>query len=308
MVKKRYSVFAFILLALVISGCNNKDSESPGQFVGGVKGVDIYFVDGAPFNEFVQGRDVPIGILLKNVGEYDIAANMAEVQLYGLPLEDEYNLNSNYKKVEGQLRGIKKGFLEEGGEQTVNMGTLNYGRKVSGFTDKSLFARVCYPYMTKAMVTSCATSKNIQLVEEGGVCTTLGEKLVDGSVSSAPVQVTSFTEQLSGVNSVSFKIVISNLGKGNVYAFDSICSNLNDPVVLSAKKNLVKLTVLPEDIKCNFVDGESNEGFVRLGDAPKNVICTMEVSGSSSYERDIDLYLDYKYTEDTSVNMRILGA
>jgi len=304
--EKRYLLVVLVLLVVFISGCND-DPVSIGAFVGGSDGVDISFVEGAPLSEFTQGQEIPVSVLLKNNGEDDIAENLAEVQLYGLPF-DEYGLDDNYKKVEGQLRGIKKDFLEEGGEQVISMGTLKYNREVSGFTDKQLFARVCYPYKTKAVVTSCATSKNIDIVEETSVCDVEGEKIISGGVSSGPIQVTSFTEQLSGSSSVSFKLVIANSGIGDVYAFDSVCSSLSDPVTLAAKKEMVKLTVSPSDINCNFVSGESNVGFVKVGIEPKNVICTMNIDGSSSYERDIDIELDYKYVEDISVNIKILEA
>lgn len=304
---KRACLGLLIVLSVLIAGCGEKKVENEGPFVGGANGVTISFVNGAPIAEFAQGREVPVKVLLKNNGEYDVAGNLAEVQLYGLPLE-EYGLSGDYKKVSESIRGIKKGLLEEGGEQNVDMGILKYSRAVSGFTDKTLFARVCYPYQTRAIVTSCATSKDIKVVEQNPVCDIEGDKLVQGSVSSGPAQITSFSEQLVGANSVSFKIVVADSGTGDAYAYDSVCSNLGDPVVLAAKKGLVKVTVLPADIECNFLDGESNVGFLKVEDTPRTLICTMDVEGSSSYERDVEIYLDYKYLESASVQMKILEA
>lgn len=305
MMKK--SLMILLLLVVFISGCGEDEIDTVGPFVGGSDGLAISFVNGAPLTEFSQGIAVPVTILLKNNGEYDLNEGLAQVQLYGLPM-DEYGLSSDYLTVNGKVRGIKKDLLEEGGEQSVGMGTLMYSRDVSGFTDKTLYSRVCYPYQTKGVITACITSKNIELAEEGSICDVVGDKLVSGSVSSGPIQLTAFEEQLTGSSSVSFRMTIENSAAGNVYAYDTVCSSLSDPVTIAAKKGRVRVTVKPEDIICNFLEGESNVGLLNVIDGSKTLVCTMEVDGSSSYERDVEVELDYKYTEDTSIGIRILEA
>jgi hypothetical protein len=306
--RKYLLLVLFVLSSAVIAGCGEEEKESVGPFVGGANGLSISFVEGAPVTEFSQDKEVPVKLLVKNNGEYTVSGDLAEVQIYGLPLS-EFGLSGEYKKVKGGLKGIKKGFLEEGGEQIVDMGVLKYSREVSGYVDKTLYGRICYPYKTKAVVTACITSRDVGLVEKNGVCEVTGDKLVSGGVSSGPVQITEFSEQLSGADSVSFRIVIENKGNGNVYDLDSVCSELNDPVVLSEKKGRVRVSVKPENVKCNFLEGESNVGYIRLGDlGSKSLVCTMKAEGSSSYEQDIEIDLDYKYIDTTSVNMRILEA
>lgn len=297
-----------IFLAVFISGCGENGDVTEGPFLGGSDGVEISFISGAPLSEFSQEASVPVKLLLKNNGEFEIVAETAEVQLYGLKM-DEYDLSGDYQVVTGGLRPVEKGLIEEGGEQTVEMGILTYSRSVSNFLETTLYSRICYPYRTQAEVMACAISRDIQQVEDNPVCDLASDKLISGSVSSGPVQITLFTEELHGADEVSFRIVVENSGIGDVYKYDSVCSDLSDPVVKAENENKVRLGISPVDITCSFLDGESNSGLLRLDDAgSKTVVCVMPVDGTSSYETLVAINLDYKYIESTSVDMRILEA
>ncbi len=300
-------IILLIVLVIFIAGCKNKEPVKEGPFVGGTDGVSISFVEGSPISEFSQGESVPVKILLKNNGEYSVKENLAQVRLFGLQMSD-YGLSSDYKTVTGSLRGVEKGILE-GGEQIVDMGNLNYERSVAGFLDAELFAKVCYPYNTEARITACASSRSI--IESGReeVCTVDGEKAEAGYVSSAPVQVSSFVEELRGTGQVLFRITIDNKGNGDVYDPNTNCVDMDDAVKRSDKINIVKVTVLPEDVSCSFLGADSNVGEIRLEDGTKNLVCTMDVEDTgASYEREIQVDLDYKYVESTSKQLKILEA
>ena len=104
--------FVFISALLLISSCGNGEepgADSSGAFVGGVNGISFSFVEGAPFNEFAAGQDIPVKISLKNGGEYDLVSDSLEVRLWGLDM-GAYGLSSDYKKVNSELRGLRKGF------------------------------------------------------------------------------------------------------------------------------------------------------------------------------------------------------
>ena len=298
----------FVMLFLVfIAGCKDKEPTNVGPFAGGTDGVAISFVEGSPISEFVQGESVPVKILLNNNGEYDVKENTAQIKLYGLQMSD-YGLNADYKSVTGGLRGVEKSIIE-GGEQIIEMGNLNYKRSVAGFIESQLFAKVCYPYNTEARITACASSRSIAESGRDQVCVVEGEKAEEGFVSSAPIQVSGFTEELRGTNQVLFRIVVDNKGIGDVYNIDTSCADMDDAIKRADKLNIIKVNILPEDVSCSFLGQETNSGEIRLDQGTKTLVCTMDVEDTgASYEREIQVDLDYKYVETTSTQLKILEA
>jgi hypothetical protein len=301
-------LFVALLMAVVfISGCGGDDTVAPGEgpFIGGSEGILLSFVDAAPSLEFVAGQDVPVKLLLKNNGEHDLAEGNVEAKLYGVHMPS-FSLDSDWKTVSSPLIGAKKGFLEEGPEKMVDMGVLNYVADLSNPIDKTLFGKICYPYRTRASVDICVSSKEIE--DAGGevVCSVAGEKIVSGGVSSAPVQLTSFTETFEGRDTLVFRLALQNSGIGETFDKDVACAE-TESLEGNLDQDKVYLT-MPEDVTCYFVEGEeSNEGYVKLGGT--TVTCFMEVENTgSSYERSIDVLMDYKYIESTSVDLRILEA
>ena len=53
----------------------------------------------------------------------------------------------------------EQGIFEEGGEAIIDVGQIDYAGVISGFVERDLFAKVCYPYKTMANVEACVTSK-----------------------------------------------------------------------------------------------------------------------------------------------------
>lgn len=301
------SLFLVFVVMLLISGCSGDEVVEDGPFVGGSSGVSLSFVEGAPISEFSVSEEVPIQIMLKNNGEYDLPLNSAEISLYGLKMSD-YGLSSDYKVVEGGLLGIKKDFIEEGAERIVDMGTMKYsGSVTTSLDDINLKAKVCYPYRSEARINTCALSRSI--ISSGGesVCDIEGEKYSPTRSSSSPVQITSFTEALSGSSEVMFRIEVENRGMGNVFANNAECSSLDRNTL---DKDKVYYRIEQEDVVCTSFDGiESNEGYLKLNTGKKTLICSMPVEDSSSgYTREIAIFLDFKYVESTSKDLIILEA
>ena len=300
--------FSFILIAfvLIISGCDEEVVDNNGPFVGGNQGLSLSFFEGAPVSEFAAEDSVPVKLKLVNNGEYDIPADSAKVAFFGFAVAD-YGLSSEYKTVPGSLKGVKKDYFEDGGETVVDMGTLNFKGTVSNFFEPIIRAKACYPYNTEARVTVCANSREI--AESGGeiVCEVEGEKIQSNRVSSSPIQITGFTEQIRG-DEVAFRITIENQGLGDVYMDDSECSTLDDPLVKSEKKEKVHFKIMPEEIICRFYDGtEGNEGYIRLDEEIKDVTCTMPVENTgASYTREVSLFLDFKYVQSAIKQLKIL--
>jgi hypothetical protein len=298
--------FLVFVVTLLISGCSPDEVIDEGPFVGGTSGVSLSFVEGAPVSEFSVIEGVPVQIMLKNNGEYDLLADSVEVALYGLSMSD-YGLNSNYSVVEGGMIGIKKDFIEEGAEILVNKGIMKYLGSVTTSLDINLKAKVCYPYSAEARISACALSRNIISAGGESVCEISGEKYSSTRVSASPVQITSFTEALSGSNEVMFRIEIENKGFGNVFVDTAECSSLDGTTL---DKDKIHYRIEQEDVVCTSFDGiESNEGYLKLTDGKKTLICKMPVEdGSSGYTKELAIYLDFKYVESTSKDLTILEA
>jgi len=303
--------FSFIFVIILISSCSQNEEvqvESSDAFIGGSKGVEVSFLEGAPVNEFVAGESVPVVVSLKNSGEYDLAGNSLEVRLWGLDME-AYGLSSEYKIVNCELRGIKKGLIEEGSETILEMGDMNYLGSIANSLDVTLRSEICYPYKTKANLNVCISSNSISNDEEEFACTISGNKVKSGSVSSGPIQLTSLTQQFEGNNNLVFKFKLSNSGEGNVYSLGNSCTELIDSSAERLNEDIVHIT-LPEDFSCFFTGGEeSNEGDVRLISSEKIFTCYLEVENQGfSFERNLEVILDYKYTQTSKVDFKILES
>ena len=298
-------ILLLVLGVLVLSGCTTDQGDVhvlTTAFYGGSEGVSIEFKDIAPPEQFDQGEDVPVRVLLKNKGEYDILAGNAKAKIYGINTE-VFNLPSEYKPTTGILRG-KGEFNIDGGEQEINFDSLNYGEDVINSRDFTIRAKVCYPYQTKTEVPVCIKTS---LSEESGegVCSVSGEKVVDGSVSSAPIQVTSVKEVLRGSNQVRFDMTVENKGVGDVYANDVSCEDLEDDLTRLNNKNRIYLEVInPQNVECGFISGEdSDKGLIELNDNKKVVSCNYEAS--DTYEDTLRVVFSYVYTDTTSKQITI---
>ena len=202
---------------------------------------------------------------------------------------------------------IKKDFIEDGAERIVDMGTMKYSGSVTTSLDANLKAKVCYPYRTEARINACALSRNIIAAGGESVCEITGEKYSPTRGSSSPVQITSFTEALSGSNEIMFKIEVENKGTGSVYTNNAECSSLDGTTL---DKDKVYYKIDQEDVVCTSFDGvESNEGYLKLSGGKKTLICSMPVeNGGSGYSTELPIYLDFKYVESTSKDLTILEA
>ncbi|MEW6063271.1 MAG: hypothetical protein AB1571_02795 [Nanoarchaeota archaeon] len=300
-------VLIFILLvALLLTGqqCGKKQEKTEGPFVGGSNGLSVSFVQGYPPSEFFQSDTVPTKVLLKNNGESDVNAGEAKVKLYGVYLPN-FGLTDVYKATSSTLRGITQ-YSKEGSEQEVDLGNIKYSQQVINFEDVTLRAKVCYPYKTKVQTKICLGS--LSEIEKGAeqVCTITGEKLTQGSVSSAPIQITSITQKPFSSNQVLFEITLQNNGKGSVYKPVSSCEDLEDVIKRGSSENIVSIEISPADIKCSFLESESNKGTVKLIDNKKTFTCrkTVESTGSN-YIQNMNIDISYKYIESTSTTVKI---
>ena len=300
---KKILLVLLTISLLVIFGCKQQQ-EGSGPFIGGIKGIDAGFSPNAPPSQFNEDQEVPVKITLVNNGEFNVDSGLVEVQLFGVnrPI---FGLNDQYKPTEGVLYGVDQ-FNTQGGEQQVDFGVMKYTQKISNEEDFNLKAKVCYPYTTYAQIKACVSSVSIEEGKGDQVCTIEGEKVVKGSVSSGPIQVTSFKQEFRGADIVLFNMNIENKGIGKVYKEDSICSDLDDAIKRADSENIIHVKIIPEDVKCRFLGATSSEGDIRLDNGIKLLTCQQAVQGTgSNFEEKVAIELSYKYIDSASKSFKI---
>src|SRR3989344_4479483 len=269
---KKYFIFIFLSLLLALSGCKQQDTGSTGTFIGGTDGVSVEFVNLAPSSQFNQNDSVRVKVLLKNKGETRVATGE---------------------------------FTSDGGEQEVELGTIKYKLPVINSEDYTLRARLCYPYQTKALVDVCIKST---LSQESGeeICNIGGEKVVSGSVSSAPVQITSITEQTRGSDQIRFDVVIENKGVGEVYPVNSKCEDLDNEIKRVENRNKINVKVnSPVGVVCSFRSGEPGaEGIITLDSTRKDTLSCWKNVEETVVDK-LSLTLSYVYRDQITKQITI---
>jgi len=300
---KQVFFLSFLFVVLIVSACTPKEKEKTGTFIGGTEGVQISFVNLAPPSSFTQGDNVRLKVLLKNKGETRVQTGNAKVRIFGVNLEN-FGLTSAYRSTIGPLEAQGE-FTAQGGEQEIDFGQIRYTPAIINQETFTLRARLCYPYQTIAKTDVCIQSLITQ-ESQGGICSLAGEKVVPGSVSGAPVQITSITQQTRSNDQVRFDIKIENKGTGEVFSIDSRCENLDNDVERLDAKDKIKVQIRsPVNVKCSFRTGEpSPSGFITLGNN-KMVILSCWKNVEEPLVDKLDIQLDYLYRDQATKQITI---
>jgi len=302
---KKYFLFFGFLFLLVVAGCETGGDDKVvdvERFRGTSDGVSLAFASGKPLTEFNIGDSVPVEVILRNGGEYDIGVGDAKVKLGGINLAT-FDLQAGYKPTTGPLRGLSQ-LASDPGEQRISFGNMKYkGEILSGSSSFRINANVCYPYQTNVETSICVSSSSF--VETGGesVCSVEGEKIQSGDVSSAPVQVTSLTEKHFGSDKIKITMEVKNVGTGNVYSPTTECDNLGD-------EGIVNIDIFPNDVQCfDFISGEPNDhGQIRLVNGAKMLDCRRTVAIGDNYEDKLLIKLNYIYTDSVSKDFTVFNV
>lgn len=298
---KKYMIFVFVIALIFLFGCAKDGADEVGErFQGTSEGVSLAFVSGKPLSQFSRGDSVPVEVILKNGGEFDIPEGDAEVKLFGINLKT-FDLPEDYKRVDRELHGIVA--FEEPGEARVNFGDLKYDEDIiSKSYSFTLRAKACYRYQTNLESSICVGTT--ESTEAGGerVCVIEGEKIKSGDVSSAPIQITSLTEKLIGKDKLQIKFVIKNQGNGDVYLPETNCA-------LPGEEGQLKVDVNPDDLQCFFDNVEkSDRGITSLEEGAETIICYRTVSvGEEFYEDKINIKLVYKYIDRADTTFKVFA-
>jgi hypothetical protein len=297
---KNNSIYAILIVIslLLAFGCKPGDDDTQqGPFIGGITGVSLEFSNLAPPTKVNQGQDAPVKVILRNKGEYDLMEGRAKVKIYGVKMDD-FGLPTAYKGTTGKLSGVGE-FSGEGGKQDIDFGKMNYKQEIVNSQDFDLWAKLCYPYQTKALVDVCMKSVVSEESDEGEICALTGEKVTAESVSAGPVQLTSVVQDTRGNDQVRIDLQIENKGTGNVYSSGAECEALENELTKLENKDKVFVEIArPLGVVCRFASGEdSNKGFVTLDKKIGKLSCWKDVD--SSYEDKFGVVLSYTYTETT---------
>ena len=321
-------LFSFLFLfSAADSDCESSNSEVrqsdfglSSSFVSGTKGLSFEFSENMPPEEVFDNSRAPFSIsfLVTNEGEHTIEDSEAKIAISGFNRED-LDLTETYVNL-NKIRGV-----EIRNEEVIDGAiiksipfTAKYTKEVP--VDRyplTIYANVCYPYVTKAFTVVCIKSDtvNIDLDDENVICE-LDNKNLDYVNSAAPVSIENVKQYALGENSVQliFDIVHNKLttssslfGQGS---FNNYCEVSNEDKY--DKENKVKYSVehsISNSISCDG-EGSSNEVILQKSssdgvDHKTTVTCVLDTLNQEHYPIPVEITLEYEYRDRISKTISI---
>ncbi|MCX6710144.1 MAG: hypothetical protein NTV63_04315, partial [Candidatus Woesearchaeota archaeon] len=217
-----------IVLMVFSFGCAGTGStKDKNPFVGGTNGILINFMESAPPAEVFDGGEFPFDaiITLTNDGEYTVPKEKVWLWLIGID-PNEFGLPSSalFKQPTEELIKVER---DSSGNKIPSTPTeiiftgFNYYGHLTGDVSYNIIASLCYNYETTANAKICVKSN---LLDSSETVCKLNEKKTIYS-SGAPIQVTSFSESVSGKDRINFEFKIEQKGNGVVFKEDVICAD-----------------------------------------------------------------------------------
>jgi len=180
----------------------------------------------------------------------------------------------------------------------VSFDDLAYQTALTGNTEFTLRADVCYSYGTTAVSKICIRKNNLETKE--GVCTVNEDKTVFSS--GAPIQITDFKESARSRDKVAFTFIVQKAGTGDLFEQNSQCGNerrFEDRVWVEVSTGI-------EGIDCTgLTGGTANTGYLTFFGDSKPVTCTQTVTTASDYEKEVKITLKYDYEETKSTTLLV---
>lgn len=300
-----------LAVMIVLVGCNDEQTipETTDPYIGGIQGISMEYVNGMPPDYIFDngGYDFGIGLRLKNVGEHDLNADDAYVEIIGInPSDFGKGSQSDLKQnLPNDLRASKKNFdgsVLDGGETIVEFTDLKYEPDLKGNTGVKVRANLCYDYTTMTTTKICVKKDLLQDREaEEAICTLSGDK--DPQNSGAPIHITSLTENPMGNDKIQVSFVIEHVGTHPGAMFFKYTEDCDTSITNTDRyKVYVEATsdVNGNKPSCNGLEEASDgnsKGFVTLFDGePRTVTCQISTAGVESvYEDLLTINLRYKY-------------
>lgn len=296
----------FVILVLIISvlllgatapGCGKKKT------VFDTSSLQVSFVENAPPKEINYGETFPIYVEVKNIGGYDVPVGGANFYLVGIG----ENIINVQKKLTNTGTLTKRTPMQQGGSEILSFATA---ARISQpfYRPFNITMKVvsCYNYVTIAQTNICIGKKDCS-----PDLPLAGNKIVTGSNTAGPIQVTELTEQVMG-NKLYVSFRIQNKGRGEVYLPDTDCDKLEaQDMSEQLKKNRIAISVRTDQgFLCNLqslrqpyttiqaLEGSTQEGYT--------VTCEKTLVSPESYGSAIEITLSYKYRESVAKTITIL--
>ncbi|MFC1768174.1 hypothetical protein ACFLZX_00280 [Nanoarchaeota archaeon] len=299
MIRKIITFLAISLFLFTSCSTDNGDGGGPTTpFIGGSTGLLSTFVEQAPPDEVFDGGDFPfdVEVNLNNLGETFVAKEDVRVKISGINPAD-------FGKTAADLIGNPEDDLEptyqdpdggiiEGTETYALFSDLNHGGELSGNTQFTIRADVCYQYETIANALICI-KEDLLDQSDTSVCVVSEDKTVYNS--GAPVAVTAFREQASGADKVAFIFTVSETGSGEIFKLGVDCDDS-----LRSNENKVHVSVNSgiTGLACSGLrDGDDTSGYITLHSGSRTVRCTQQLTDRTDYEKVLEITLGYDYNE-----------
>lgn len=297
--KKRIFNFFYILLLVFLlifisgqEGCQKAKETSVET-----KAIIMGSVEDAPPNQMVTGKPYAIYLNIENVGGFDVPPGNAYFFISGIG----NNLLNVQPYVVNSLFLNKKTSITSGGKERLVFATNAIPPErglPSQFTFPIRFDS-CYQYVT-------VVQTNICVGKGDGICSLNGNKIVAGSNSAGPIQVTSLTETIVG-DKLYVTFQIANVGNGSVYLPTTDCVKLQQQDLnekLKRDKVAVRIKA-PEGFSCTFMNNQKGLS----GDFDiRTLTCEKVISEASSYTAPFEITLSYIYSESLTRQLTILPA
>jgi hypothetical protein len=294
-----FAIIVIICLAFFIIGASSGCSKEKLDF--NSTGLIMNFVSDAPPSLINYGIGFQIYSEVRNMGGYDVVPGTASFYLSGIGS----NLVGVQEKLFNTVNLVKSSNVQQGGSEILRFAAnAQAAQHLPQAFNLTMKLTSCYDYTTVTQTSVCVG-------EGSGVCTLEGNKIITGSNSNAPIQVSELTESVLG-NQLTISFKISNLGSGNVYLTDANCDKLQqEDLNEQLKKDQVNIAIQTEQgITCSLQSAQPPygsfqglEGMVPVG---TTVTCTKTLTGAESNLAPFGITLSYKYREDTTTTMTIL--
>jgi hypothetical protein len=312
---KKIALVLLVLASLIVfTGCDGGEETRPGEtFIGGTTGLLISFLPDFPPENVLDNGQEPFTVMVKleNGGETKVLKGDVLVTLKGINPDDfNVDLDDLSKHPEEDLLANQinpdTGQVIKSNWVTVQFDDLNYnGSLAGGGHDFPLVADVCYKYATKGTAELCVKD-DLRDTLDTHVCTISGDRKLQ--TSGAPVQIISFEEFSSGLNSIAFTFKLKDMGNGQLSKRSTTCSDL----VADEDKIWVEVnTGLDGELECTGLTetsktGQTLRGYIKLAGGERDIRCTQEIKNKADYIKIINLKLEYDYLESQSTSIRVV--
>ncbi len=267
------------------------------DFRTGRQGILMEFLTNAPPSETYEDYPFQIGVILKNVGAYDIKNGFIS-----------FTIEEDYMELMNQNEGVSRFSLKgksvslPTGDQLIKIIKAKT-KKIDEQSEKhesAILANVCYQYQTKKDITTCIDTDIYNLKKMQKVCLVRDITLTP---QGAPVAITKIESEMlpaedDNLIKPAFKIQIKNVGNGEVIDKDKISDVCSSEPLEHKELNIVDVKVMlsneeleckPEPLKLKY-DGDEIRCIFEKG-IPKEM---------ATYTSPLTIELNYGYTYSIS--------